>query len=142
MIYKTIEKLRPYFVSLRELEGNVSLDMRFPLKWKHDIKYDGLQTIIQDEKYETRLISFVMLANEDGYNAVIDVVSEIIKFNLEREEKEKLFHSKIDELKSLFERESLDSLKKLNFLNDEEKKNIKTGDTAGNGVVDEGSKEG
>jgi hypothetical protein len=39
----------------------------------------------------------------------------IIKFNLEREEKNKLFESKINELKSMFEKQSLEELKNLKF---------------------------
>ena len=39
----------------------------------------------------------------------------IINYNLEREEKEKLLENKINELKSIFNNESLDSLKNLKF---------------------------
>jgi hypothetical protein len=37
----------------------------------------------------------------------------IIKYNLEKQEKEKLFKLKIQELKSIFEKEQLDDLKNL-----------------------------
>jgi hypothetical protein len=42
-------------------------------------------------------------------------ILNIIKFNLEREEKNKLFESKINELKSMFEKQSLEELKNLKF---------------------------
>jgi hypothetical protein len=39
----------------------------------------------------------------------------VVKYNIERQEKEKLFKSKIQELKSIFEKENLDSLRHLKF---------------------------
>jgi hypothetical protein len=42
-------------------------------------------------------------------------VKSIINYNLEREEKERLFQSKVDELKNVFEKQSLNNLKNLKF---------------------------
>ena len=39
----------------------------------------------------------------------------IIKTNIEREEKERLFKSKVQELKSIFEKQDLENLKSLKF---------------------------
>ena len=39
----------------------------------------------------------------------------IIKYNLEREEKERLFENKVNELKGIFEKQNLNSLKNLKF---------------------------
>ena len=43
------------------------------------------------------------------------VYFNFITTNIEREEKEKLFKSKVQELKSIFENENLDNLKGLKF---------------------------
>jgi patatin-like phospholipase/acyl hydrolase len=42
-------------------------------------------------------------------------MDNIIRSNVEREEKEKLFKSKVQELKSIFEKENLENLKGLKF---------------------------
>ena len=42
-------------------------------------------------------------------------IQNIIKYNLEREEKEKLFDSKVNELKMIFEKQNLSNLKSLQF---------------------------
>jgi len=42
-------------------------------------------------------------------------MDEFIKTNIEREEKEKLFKSKVQELKNIFEKEKLENLKGLKF---------------------------
>ena len=52
----------------------------------------------------------------------------IIKYNLEREEKDKLFETKVNELKSIFEKQSLDKLKGLFFNINEPKSKVKLED--------------
>jgi hypothetical protein len=47
-------------------------------------------------------------------------IQSIIKYNLDREEKEKLFETKVNELKMIFEKQNLSNLKNLEF-------DIKTG---------------
>jgi hypothetical protein len=42
-------------------------------------------------------------------------IKNIIKYNLEREEKDRLFETKVEELKKLFEKQNLDKLKGLYF---------------------------
>jgi len=137
MIYKTIEKLRPYFHSIREVEGNVSLDVKFPTKWKIDYEEEGLKIIPQDKNEKITLISYVMPATEEGYESVIGIILGIVKFNLEQEEKEKLFQDKIRELKGLFAEESLDKLKEINFLGNGTKTELST--EPGDGMVDQGN---
>lgn len=116
MIYKVIEKIRPYFYSLREIDGNVSLDMRFPLKWKHEYSDEKIKIIVQDKNDKVNLVSFVTPATPEGYDLVFSVAQSIIVYNKELEEKERLFQQKITELKGLFETESLDTLKDIQFI--------------------------
>ena len=42
-------------------------------------------------------------------------MDSFIKTNIEREEKERLFKSKVQELKNIFEKEKLENLKSLKF---------------------------
>jgi len=54
-VFENIKSLRPHFHSLREIEGNVSLDIKLPLTWKHEeiIKpYRSLKFKVQDKVRE------------------------------------------------------------------------------------------
>ena len=53
--------------------------------------------------------------NENDIEQVTENLQNIIKYNLEREEKDKLFQNKVDELKSIFEKQNLESLQNLKF---------------------------
>ena len=122
MIFETIKTLRPYFYSIREIEDNVSLDMKFPVRWKTEYQDDAVNIIAQDKNEKVNLVSFVTPATKEGYESVINIAQAIIKFNQEEEEKEKLFQQKINELKELFKSESLDKLKEITFTENGERK--------------------
>jgi hypothetical protein len=62
-----------------------------------------------------RLFSFVSEITEEDVEKVSGNIQNIIKYNLEREEKEKLFDSKVNELKMIFEKQNLSNLKSLHF---------------------------
>ena len=59
--------------------------------------------------------SFVCENKKEFLDIVEETLDFIITTNIEREEKEKLFKSKVQELKSIFESENLDNLKGLKF---------------------------
>jgi hypothetical protein len=72
--------------------------------------------ILQNENNEgVTITSFVCENNRDLINILENTLDTIVKTNIDREEKEKLFKSKVQELKSIFEKEQLDSLKSLKF---------------------------
>ena len=115
MIYEIIKSLRPYFHSLREIDDNLSLDMKFPTNWQYEYDDESIQVISQDKNDKVNLVSFITPSTKEGYEAVISVVKGIIRYNMEQEEKAKLFQQKITELKELFIREPLDKLKEIKF---------------------------
>jgi hypothetical protein len=138
-VFENIKLLRPYFHSLREWKDNVSLDVKLPLNWIIDDilkSYSSVQTKIQDKNDTFSLLSIISNSNKEGYDIVFDVACNIIKKNIELEEKEKLFQQKIKELEVLFRRESLDKLKELTIINNEQE------NTTSEGVVGEGDREG
>lgn len=151
-MYDLIANLRPYFFSLREIDKNVSLDLKIPASWKLEhiqkitSQYKSIALKVQDKNEKFYLISFVTIANEEGYNTARVCATEVITFNQELIEKEKLFKEKmvelekefkykIDELQKIFAKESLDKLKELNLENDEE-------DSTRNRLVEQGDEEG
>ena len=120
-MFESIKTLRPHFHSLREIEGNVSLDIKLPLTWRHEdiVKpYRSIKIKIQDKNEKFTLLSLIALATQEGYDVVFACGLEILTQNREEEEKQKLFHQKVKELQELFKKESLDKLKDINLLND------------------------
>ena len=139
-MFESIKSLRPHFHSLREIQNNVSLDIKLPLNWRYEdiIKpYRSITIKVQDKNEKFTLLSLISNATQDGYDVVFACASEIFKINKDEEEKQKLFHEKVKELQELFKSESLDKLKELNLLD-----NYGQEDTTGIGDLKEGDGEG
>ena len=118
-MFESISTLRPYFHSLREIQDNVSLDIKLPLTWRYEdvIKpYSAITFKVQDKNEKFNLVSLISKANQTGYDVVFACANEIAKVNREEEEKQKLFQQKVKELQELFKNETLDKLKDLNLL--------------------------
>jgi hypothetical protein len=118
-VFESISTLRPYFHSLREIQDNVSLDIKLPLTWRYEdvIKpYSAITYKVQDKNEKFNLVSLISKANQTGYDVVFACANEIAKVNREEEEKQKLFQQKVKELQELFKNETLDKLKDLNLL--------------------------
>jgi hypothetical protein len=120
-VFESIKSLRPHFHSLREIEGNVSLDIKLPLTWRYEdiVKpYRSVKIKIQDKNEKFTLLSLISNGTQDGYDVVFACALEILQINRDEEEKQKLFQQKVRELQELFKKESLDKLKDINLLND------------------------
>ena len=116
-LFKEFSQLLPYLQSVRKLEKYLSFDVQFPKTWKILKKYVNEEKVLQQESknIEERLFSFISEINEDDVNLTIDNIKNIISYNLELEMKEKLFDDKVNELKNIFEKQNLNSLKNLQF---------------------------
>lgn len=116
-IYSELQPIFEYFHQIRKLEDYIIYDIKFPTTWKI------LKKFIVEDKFLNHghdedgfiLLSFVSDMSEESINLTQSNIIGIINFNLEREEKEKLLQDKIDELKNIFDKQSLDSLKSLKF---------------------------
>ena len=138
-MFDIISNLRHYFFSLREVDNNVSLDIKIPVKWKFEqivTPYRSVKTKVQDKNEKFILLSLISHATSDGYDLVFACAKEVITTNLELEEKERLLQLKIKELQALFQSESLDKLKDLKFVENEQE------DTEGLRMVAAGDEEG
>jgi hypothetical protein len=139
-VFENIKSLRPHFHSLREIEGNVSLDIKLPLTWRYEdiVKpYRSIKIKIQDKNEKFTLLSLISNGTQDGYDVVFACALEILQINRDEEEKQKLFQQKVKELQELFKKESLDKLKDINLLNDYGQEI-----TTSIGLVEEGDGEG
>lgn len=119
MIFSTFtETTKSYLKSVRVLKDFVSFDIYLKSLWGIPKKYTkDIEVIKQDnsDKPEFTLYSLVVKNERELVNELETAINGIIKFNQEREEKEKLFKDKIQELKSMFETNDVDSLKRLYF---------------------------
>jgi hypothetical protein len=68
---------------------------------------------------ENKIISFVCENKTEFIDILENYLDKIIKINIEREEKDRLFKEKVMELKNIFEKEKLENLKGLKFDVDE-----------------------
>jgi hypothetical protein len=116
-IFDYLNKIGPYFFQLRKLETYLVFDVLFPNTWKLPKRF------VQEDKFlnngeteEGQLsLSFICDFTDEGVTQIYQNITGIINFNLEREEKERLLNDKINELKTLFDSQKLDTLKELKF---------------------------
>ena len=141
-MFETIKNLRPHFFSLREIENNVSLDIKLPLTWKFEpivAPYKSIKYKVQDKNEKFTLLSIIAQATANGYETAFACAKDVIETNKEMEEKERLLQSKIKELQILFQHESLDKLKEISFIENAKKQQE---NTEGIRLVEEGDGEG
>lgn len=139
-MYEIIKPLRPYFFSLREIKGNVSLDLKLPSKWKYEeivSVYKTLKIKVQDKNDKDVLISFICESSQDGYNTGLQCGNEVVEKNIEDEKKRELFDKKVREMRALFEESKLDDLENLKF-----ESNVQEYDTQRIRLVGEGDSKG
>lgn len=147
-MYDSIVLLRPYFFSIREVNNNnnVCLDIKLPISWNYEnitINYKSLKTQLQDKNDRYNLLSLISTPTKEGYDTVLACAYEIIKVNKENEEKKRLFEMKVKELEMLFQKESLEKLKVINFIKTHEQQESTIGqDTTSIRMVEQGSGEG
>jgi uncharacterized circularly permuted ATP-grasp superfamily protein len=88
----------------------------FPTTWVLLKKLPNGLEILQNEGQDGRMVtSFVCENKKDLITVLENTMDIIVKTNIEREEKERLFKSKVQELKTIFEKENLENLKGLKF---------------------------
>ena len=123
--------LSPYLQSVRKLKTYLSFDIHFPNTWKIPKKFVDEETLLENESGdpEKRFFSFVCTFNEEQVEKIFNNLRNIIKYNKEREEKDRLFQSKVNELKSIFEKQNLDNLQALKFeISDDQKIELEDGE--------------
>lgn len=111
-IQKTLDSLQPYVIGIRYLEGTPLVDAVFKEGW----------TVPDDNKVKkvrgNEEMNYYMLFSEVagvGLDDLLDYVKKTIDLNIEREKKHDLLKEKVNELKEIFKKTSLDKLKRLKF---------------------------
>jgi hypothetical protein len=129
-LYTELNPFFEYLTSVRKLENYLVFDMSFPNTWKVLKKYIEEDKFLNNGTTEDNLLSlsFVSVYFESEIEKTQNNILGIINYNLEREEKEKLLNFKINELKTIFEKENLDNLKVLKFeINSQTEKSLSNG---------------
>jgi len=115
-LYKEIENIVDYCSSIRKLKTYLSFDMIFPSTWTVlKSQVDETKTVFNKSDEKGKNISFVSEINEEAISETISKIETVINYNKEKEEKERLFKEKVNELKNLFEKGGLEDLKNLKF---------------------------
>ena len=116
-LYKEFSSLLPYLQSVRKLDTYLSFDVSFPKNWKLLKRFVDEEIVMeQPSKVDNeRMFSFVTEITEESVGIITKNIKGIISYNLELEEKERLFQNKVEELKTIFEKSNLNNLKGLSF---------------------------
>lgn len=117
MVYSEfISKCSKYLKSVRILKNYISFDMTFPSTWLmlKNIP-QGLEVLENEGQEGNSIYSIVCENKKELIDKIESTIDKIIKTNIEREEKERLFKNKVQELKNIFEKEKLENLKGLKF---------------------------
>lgn len=117
MIYSEfIRKTSKYLKSVRVLKNYISFDMIFPSSWVMSKNTPQGVEVLQNEGQDGNpIFSIVCENNKELIDKIETFIETTIKTNIEREEKERLFKNKVQELKNIFEKEKLENLKGLKF---------------------------
>ena len=115
--YQELAVIHPYLQSVRKLKNYLSIDVNFPTTWKLPKKYVPDNSVVENESTlkDHRCFSFVSAFEEKLVEDMLINLNGVIKCNKEREEKERLFESKVSELKQIFDKQNLENLKNLSF---------------------------
>jgi len=116
-LFNEFSVLFPYLQSVRKLKNYLSFDIQFPDTWKLPKKYVNEKTVMENERNTPnhRFFSFVAEFNEESVDTVTNSIKNVIAYNKEREEKDRLFQNKVNELKAIFEKQNLSNLQALKF---------------------------
>ena len=117
MIYSEfITSTSNYLKSVRILKNYVTFDMSFPSTWLLPKRGPENVEILQNSDKDGSVITSLVCENASKFiDAIENTIQTVIKTNIEREEKERLFKNKVHELKQIFEKENLENLKGLKF---------------------------
>lgn len=111
-IQKTLDSLQPYVIGIRFLKTIPVVDVVLNEGWT--LPEDA--NIIRTKGDES--MNYHMIHSEVpsiGLDKLLEYVDKTIKLNLDREKKHELLKSKVNELKEVFKKNTLDKLQRLKF---------------------------
>jgi hypothetical protein len=134
-LYSSIKEFQQYLTSMRVAENFLFIDLVLPKSWLIPQSYmqDKFVLTFQIKNDNEKIgITFVIEDKEESFNIALEKIFKIIRDNQEIEQKSILLNKNIDILKTLFSKNRLDDLNKLEFLIPEKPFENETGENAGN----------
>lgn len=116
-LFENIHKFGNTFHSIRKHDGYFIIDLKFPPQWVYEELYskEKIAIKINNTTNEGSLVSFYCGDSLEGVGFLEKDILNIIKFNKDKEEKDKLLYEKTRELEELFNNKKLEELKNINF---------------------------
>jgi len=115
MIQERLNLLKPYFKGLKVAENYRIAEFNLKRGWEIP-ENDNIQIQQKEVKDNGTMLYNMFYSDTKTFDQIIDFVEEeVIKRNLEIEEKEALLRAKVEELKRVFEDKSLTELNNLKF---------------------------
>jgi hypothetical protein len=113
-MHDRLNELRPYVTGIRFVKNMTVVDVVLNSGW--DVYKSDTVTYKPSAQNENYYMFHPVNTEETDYSIVLDHVEDIIKKNIEKENKLVLLRAKIEELKMLFSTKSLEDLERLKFV--------------------------
>jgi len=116
-LFENIQKFGDTFYGIRKHENYFIIDLKFPSHWAYEGLYDKDKIAIKVNTNSTEgcLASFYCGYALESVKFLENELLRIIKFNKDKEEKDKLLQAKTRELEELFQSKNLEELKNIDF---------------------------
>ena len=115
MIQERINKLKPYFKGLKVADNYRIVEFNLKDTWVIE-KSDYIELQQKKIKESNNVLYSMFYSEKKSFDDILDYVeNEVIRYNLDLEEKERLLMMKVEELKRVFENKDLDELNNLKF---------------------------
>lgn len=112
-MHDRLNELRPFVTGLRFVKDMSVVDVILRSGW--DVYESDLVTYKPSQQNENYFMFHPKDSTDSDFNVVLDHVEDIIKKNIEKEQKLVLLKAKIEELKMLFSSKPLNELERLKF---------------------------
>jgi len=118
-----ISKNQRYLTAVKNVNDHIIFDMDFPKHWVIKDEYNNsevytikLNNLPPSKNTDLQSVSFICKCKKENIDCVENVVDSIIEYNIIKDKKEELFTTKTNELKKIFNDNSLEELEDLEFI--------------------------
>ena len=113
-LQNTLNALKPYVIGIRYVGDVIVIDTIFKSGWTMPESNK-----IKRVKGEDEALNYYMIFSEIpnfSLDELLDYVANVIRINVDREKKHELLRSKVNELKEVFKKHTLQQLSRLKFI--------------------------
>jgi hypothetical protein len=119
-IEESFINLSPYIKGFKKTDNYRIMEVNLKSTWEI-IPDDNIESKTQKSEGNSDLLYILFYSEKETFDYMVNWLKKnVIDYNLEIEEKEKLLKAKVEELKRVFENKSLDELSNLKFTTEED----------------------